>query len=92
MKRTLTISSILFVAAIALPFGANAAEGDKGMDAKAPAMEMQTAKPSDSKAKRHSHMEEKTGIPASQTTPAPQSDMKNPAKDTSKHIHSRDGK
>lgn len=42
------------------------------------------------KVKRHSHMEEKTGIP--QKTPAAMPDNPNAAKDKTKHFHPRDGK
>ncbi len=42
------------------------------------------------KVKRHSHMEEKTGIP--QKAPEVMADKPNPANDKTKHFHPRDGK
>lgn len=42
------------------------------------------------KAAKHSHVQEKTGIP--QIMPEKKSDQPNPAKDRSKHYHPRDGK
>jgi len=42
------------------------------------------------KVKRHSHMEEKTGIPQKMSAAMP--DKPNPANDKTKHFHPRDGK
>ena len=91
MKLKTILSAASFAAIATLSFGASAADTDKSPEAKMPAAEMQGAKTPAKATKRHSHMEEKTGIPASQPA-AEKSDTKNPAMDTSKHLHPRDGK
>lgn len=93
MKLKLFISTLFIASAAALSLGAHAAT-DMGKssasapEAKAPAMEMSAEKAAVQK--RHSHVEEKTGIP--QTMPAATSSQYNPAKDPNRHLHPRDGK
>lgn len=89
MKLNIILSSAVFAAIVAMSQSAIAAEPEKSTEAKEPAANVQEGMSPEKKAKRHSHMEEKTGIPASQTT---SSEKPSPAKDTSKHLHPRDGK
>jgi len=83
--KTFFVSGLL-VAFATFSIGAIAA--DKPADA---AMQMK-AEPAKAKMKikRHSHMEEKTGIP--QKMPEAMADKPNPANDKTKHFHPRDGK
>lgn len=92
MKFKTILSISVFAAITILPFSASAADVEKNPEAKAPVVEMQADKASAKKAKSHSHMEEKTGIPASQQPSANKSDKGSPAMDSSKHYHPRDGK
>ncbi|NTV09913.1 MAG: hypothetical protein HGA47_03965 [Zoogloea sp.] len=79
------LATCLVASVAALSFGAHAAaDADKAPAADAPAVKAVTQK----KMKPHSHMEEKTGIPA----PEPQSDNQHPAKDKTRHNHQRDMK
>ena len=67
-----------------------AAEADKTQ-----AAEVQVAKPAVKKVKRHSHAEEKTGVPQQVPTAASSdenSDTLRIDKDRSRHYHPRDGK
>lgn len=87
MKLNTFLSTALMAAIAALSFGAQAADADK-----APAEQTEKAAPK--KVKPHSHMTEKTGVPA----PAPEgaaaasADKPAPAKDTKRHNHQRDAK
>ena len=94
MKLNTFLSTALIATVAALSFGAQAAEADK-----APAEQTEKAAPK--KVKPHSHMTEKTGVPApaSEATadkPAPASeataDKPAPAKDAKRHNHQRDAK
>ncbi len=90
MKLDTILSAILLAAASSLSFGVYAAtEADKTQ-----AAEAQTGKPAAEvkKMKRHSHMQEKTGVP--QNMPAADAAEGNPkaAQDKSRHFHPREGK
>lgn len=93
MKLKLFITTLFVVGAAAMSLGAQAAtEVEKSpasaSEIKAPAMEMATEKAAIQK--RHSHVEEKTGVP--QAMPIAPSSEYNPAKDPNRHLHPRDGK
>ncbi|MBS0352345.1 MAG: hypothetical protein JSR83_00345 [Proteobacteria bacterium] len=83
MKLNTFLSTALIATVAALSFGAQAADADK-----APAEQTEKAAPK--KVKPHSHMTEKTGVPA----PAPEAtaDKPAPAKDAKRHNHQRDAK
>lgn len=83
--KTLFVSGLL--AAFAT-FSIGAIAADNPVDA-AKEMKAEPAK-AKMKIKRHSHMEEKTGIP--QKTPEAMPDKPNAANDKTKHFHPRDGK
>lgn len=83
MKLLAILSAALFATLTAASLGAQAADP-------APAAEAQSAKQAAKAVKPHSHMEEKTGIPAAA---APAADGKVKAdKDKTKHYHPRDAK
>ncbi|MDS4016067.1 MAG: hypothetical protein RKP46_17195 [Candidatus Accumulibacter sp.] len=67
-----------------LAIGTAIADSDKASTAS-----LATEKAAD-KAAKHSHVQEKTGIP--QSMPEQKADKPNPAKDVSKHYHPRDNK
>ena len=77
------LSTALIATVAALSFGAQAADADK-----APAE--QTEKTTPKKVKPHSHMTEKTGIPAA--APEATGEKAAPAKDAKRHNHQRDMK
>lgn len=79
MKLNSFLSTALIATVAALSFGAQAADADK-----APAEQTEKAAPK--KVKPHSHMTEKTGIPAPEAMP----DKAAPAKDAKRHNHQRD--
>jgi len=81
MKLNSFLSTALIATVAALSFGAQAADTDK-----APAE--QTDKATPKKVKPHSHMTEKTGMPA----PEAKTDKAAPAKDAKRHNHQRDMK
>lgn len=87
MKLLPILSTGLFAALAALSFNTQAAEG---AEAKAPAAETQTDKVPAKKAKRHSHVEEKTGMAPSEAASA--SKPEKAKADKAKHFHPRDGK
>lgn len=78
MKSSFALSA--FIVSI-VAGGAIAAENSKP-----PATDPTTA------TKSHSHMMEKTGVPASKGTPAPADGKTATGQDKSKHSHPRDGK
>ena len=85
MKLKSILSAGLFAAIAALSTGVQAAsDTDKAAEAKAPTAGVQA----DKKVKPHSHMTEKTGIPAPEAT----TDKAAPAKDAKRHNHQRDMK
>lgn len=89
MKLTSILSTSLFAAMAVLSISAQAAsDTDKAAEVKAPAENVKPVKPASQK--RHSHLEEKTGVP--QSMPEATSDKPNAAKDMSKHYHPQDGK
>lgn len=94
MKPQSILSAGLFAAILAFSVGAQAAsDTDKAAEGKDPAAGAQAPAASvkaENKARPHSHLEEKTGVP--QKAPEPQLDKPNPAKDMSKHYHPRDMK
>lgn len=94
MKPQSILSAGLFAAILAFSLGAQAAsDADKtveGKDFAAGAQIPATSVQAEQKARPHSHLEEKTGVP--QKAPEPQVDKPNPAKDMSKHYHPRDMK
>lgn len=90
MKFNSLLAAGLFATTAALSFGAQAADADKATDAKAPMADMQMDKAAGKKAKPHSHVEEKTGVP--QSAPDTKAEHTNAAKDKSKHYHPRDMK
>ncbi len=91
MKLKFILSTSLFAAIAALSISAQAASDmDKTAEAKTPAADMQADKAAPKKMKRHSHVEEKTGI--SQTAPEAMADKPSPENDMSQHYHPRDGK
>jgi hypothetical protein len=81
MKLQTVLAAMLFAAVSA---GAYAADADKA----APAADNKAEQPA--KAKPHSHVEEKTGVP--QKAPAPAEKKLKADKDKSKHYHPRDMK
>ena len=83
MKLNSFLSTALIATVAALSFGAQAADADK-----APAE--QTDKATPKKVKPHSHMTEKTGIPAS--APEATAEKAAPTKDAKRHTHHRDAK
>ena len=89
--KTLFVSGLL-AAFATLSIGAIAADNpaDATKDTKAELAMARSAAETKLKVKRHSHMEEKTGIP--QKTPVAMPDKPNPANDKTKHFHPRDGK
>lgn len=98
MKLLSILSAGIFATMTALSFNVLAADDT---NAKAPAAETQTDKAPAKKVKRHSHVDEKTGMPMSQQSGAAakadaSQDNAAPAagadKDRSKHYHPRDGK
>ncbi len=83
MKINVILSANLFAVAALLASTAWAAADQTSDTPAAPSASTQKAKP-------HSHVEEKTGVP--QKAPVKEEGKKNPAKDTSRHYHPRDGK
>lgn len=83
MKTSAFVAAFLFASAASLSVSASAADTDK---AEAKPAEVQMNK----KAKPHSHVQEKTGIP--QSMPKEEKAKPNPANDMSKHNHQRDMK
>lgn len=77
---------------VALSFGAQAAEGNEAPEAKAPAGESQVPKAPAKKAKRHSHVEEKTGMAQPEEAPGSSPAKIKADKDRTKHFHPRDAK
>ena len=91
MKLKSILLTGLFAAVAAFSIGAQAASDmamEKAVEAKAPAASTQTAKATPMK--RHSHAEEKSGVP--QKLPETMTDKPNAATDMTKHYHPRDGK
>lgn len=91
MKLKSILLTGLFAVVAAFSIGAQAASDmamDKATEAKAPAENVNTAKATPMK--KHSHVEEKTGVP--QSMPEAAATKPNAAKDMSKHYHPRDGK
>lgn len=89
MKLKTTLLASLFSAIAASSIGAQAApEMDKTAEVKTPVASVQTDKTEPSK--KHSHVEEKTGI---QTSISPSmTNQTDPTKDKNRHLHPRDGK
>lgn len=87
MKLKSILLTGLFAATAALSFGAQAAS-DMAPEAKSPAVSTQADKATPQK--KHSHVEEKTGM--QQKMPETMSEKPSPAKDMTKHSHPRDGK
>ena len=85
MKLTPTLAAGLFAVAATLSLNAVAAS-DTPADTKAAAEKAALQK----KMMRHSHVQEKTGLP--QNVPDAASDKPNAAKDKTKHFHPRDMK
>ena len=83
MKLNSFLSTALIATVAALSFGAQAADADK-----APAE--QTDKATPKKVKPHSHMTEKTGIPAS--APEATAEKAAPTKDVKRQNDQRDAK
>ncbi len=81
MKLNTVLSTALMAAFATLSFGVQAADAEK-----APAEQTEKAAPQ--KVKPHSHMTEKTGVPASDAT----ADKPAPAPDKKRHNHQRDAK
>lgn len=95
------ISTGLFAAVATISFGAIAADADKAVEVKAPNADVQTDKAPAKKIKRHSHVEEKTGMPMPQSASEgkaekPAEKAEKPAekadKPQARHLHPRDGK
>lgn len=92
MKVKTIFIACLLAAFATFSIGAIAADNpsDVAKDIKAePAMAKKPAE-AKMKVKRHSHMEEKTGIP--QKMPEAMANKSNAANDKTKHFHPRDGK
>ncbi len=93
MKFRVFISTALVTTAIGASFLVQAAtEADKTATANEPQTQMvDKASEKAMQPKRHSHVEEKTGVP--QSMPDGMSSSKyDAAKDPSRHLHPRDGK
>lgn len=92
MKPKTFLVTGLLAAFATFPIGAIGADNsvDAPMDIKAEPAKAKKLAEAKMKVKRHSHMEEKTGIP--QKTPEAMADKPNPANDKTKHLHPRDGK
>ena len=91
MKLKSILVTGLLAAVAAFSVGAQAASDmamDKATETKAPVPAAQTAKATPMK--RHSHSEEKTGVP--QKMPETMADKPNAATDMTKHYRPRDGK
>ena len=94
MKLKSILLTSLFATVAAFSIGAQAASDmamdamDKATETKAPAPTAQAAKATPMK--RHSHSEEKTGVP--QKMPETTADKPNAATDMTKHYHPRDAK
>lgn len=89
MKLTSILSTSLFATMAVLSIGAQAASDmEKATEVKAPTENMKTVNPAPQK--RHSHSEEKTGVP--QSMPDATTAKPNAAMDMNKHYHPRDGK
>lgn len=83
----------IFVAGLLAAFATftiGAFAADASVDIKAEPVKAEQPAKAKMKIKRHSHMEEKTGIP--QKTPEAMPDKPNAANDKTKHFHPRDGK
>ena len=83
MKSRSFVAAFLFACVASLSVSASAADTEKA-DAKAAEMQM------NQKAKPHSHVQEKTGVP--QSMPKEEMAKPNPANDRTKHNHQRDMK
>lgn len=92
MQSTSILATGILAFTMALTFNAVAATDSADVAAGAAVQQPETKK----KIKPHSHMEEKMGaVSKAETTPEDKpaaAKKKNPAKDTSKHFHPRDGK
>ncbi len=87
--NSLILAASLIATMTAVSISANAASDmDKAAEMKAAPPTAQTEKASATQ--RHSHMQEKTGVP--QKAPEAAAARRNAWKDTSKHFHPRDGK
>ena len=89
--KTIFLSGLLAVFAT-FSIGANAADKaiDTPLEMKAAPVKAEKPAEAKMKVKRHSHMEEKTGIP--QKTLVAMPEKNNAANDKTKHFHPRDGK
>lgn len=83
MKTSSFVVAFLFASVGSLSVSASAADTDK-TEAKSAEMQMHN------KAKPHSHVQEKTGVP--QSMPKEEKTKPNPANDMTKHNHQRDMK
>lgn len=83
MKSRSFVAAFLFACVASLSVSASAADTEKA-DAKPAEMQM------NQKAKPHSHVQEKTGVP--QSMPKEEMAKPNPANDKTKHNHQRDMK
>ena len=89
MKLKSILSTSLFTAMAVLSISAQAAsDTDKAAEVKAPTQNVKTVTAASQK--RHSHVQEKTGVPQSMPETSP--DKSSVAMDMSKHYHPRDGK
>ena len=87
--NSIILAASLLAAMTTVSISANAASDmDKTAEMKGATSAAQTEKTSASD--RHSHMQEKTGVP--QKMPEAMPVARNAANDTSKHFHPRDGK
>lgn len=92
MKFLSILSAGLFATLTVLSFSARASEPTFVPEGQAPATETQTDKALANKAKRHSHLEEKTGMSMPEGASEPQPKKVKADNDKSKHFHPRDGK
>jgi len=92
MKFLPIFSAGLFATLTVLSFSAQAREPNLTPEGTAPAAETQTDKAPAKTAKRHSHVEEKTGMAVPEATSESKPDKAKADKDKSKHLHPRDAK
>lgn len=88
MKLNATLAASLFALVATIPFNASAATDNPADTQADKATTSKTA--TQKKAKPHSHVEEKTGVP--QKSPEALPDKPKADKDKTRHYHPRDGK
>lgn len=96
MKAQTILSSMLFIATSVFSISASSADADQSKTPEVAPTNTSAppaSKPAAKKAKRHSHVDEKTHVPGSQDAAAEEKSGNVKAdKDKTKHYHPRDGK